>query len=412
MEVGTAGRPDAVLARAAALRARGYSFALATVIRRRPPVSSRAGDKALITADGRIEGWIGGSCSESIVRRQALAALADGQPRLIQIRVDVPADAATAEESDEGQEPGAAGGEGDARVVTVAMTCPSGGEVDVYIEPFVRPPQLIACGDTPLAYALVQMAAMVGFEPVLVYGREAPPEAAVPGGRAISVDALEDFEPVPEAYAVVATMGHFDEECLQRWLAAGVPYVALVASRKRAAAVKEVLAGAGVPAADLERVRNPAGLDLGAVTQEEIAVSILADIIRQRRARLRAHAGMVVGDEVAARLGAEGAGTAAGAAERAAEQPAASTTHTASRPVSTGAATQVAAAASGSRAASDGAAKEAELPAVARDPVCGMEVVPGETRHVAEYEGRQYYFCCPHCKATFLKDPERYVESA
>ncbi|MFS8639994.1 MAG: XdhC family protein [Symbiobacteriaceae bacterium] len=387
MEAGRAGRPDTVLARAAELRARGHSFALATVIRRRPPLSSRAGDKALITADGRIEGWIGGSCSESIVRRQALAALADGQPRLIQIRVDVPAETGTAEENGEGRETGAAGGEGDARVVTVAMTCPSGGEVDVYIEPFVRPPQLIACGDTPLAHALVQMAAMVGFESVLVYGREAPPEGAVPGGQAISVDELEEFEPVPEAYAVVATMGHFDEECLQRLLVAGVPYVALVASRKRAAAVKEVLAAAGVSAADLERIRNPAGLDLGAVTQEEIAVSVLADIIRQRRARLRAHAGMV------------------GAGEEAA-------TPMAARSVPTGVASQVTATRCGSAATPGGVATEAEFPALARDPVCGMEVVPGETRHVAEYAGRRYYFCCPHCKATFLKDPERYVESA
>ncbi|HEY8393881.1 MAG TPA: XdhC family protein [Thermaerobacter sp.] len=404
MELGTAGRPDVVLARAAELRAQGRSFALATVIRRRPPLSSRAGDKALITADGHMEGWIGGSCSESIVRRQALAALADGRPRLVQIRVDAPADAATGGE----HEPGAAGAEGDARVVTVAMTCPSGGEVDVYIEPFVRPPQLIACGDTPLAHTLAQMAAMVGFEPVLVYGREAPPEGALPGGRALSVDELESFEPVPEAYAVVATMGHFDEECLQRWLAAGVPYVALVASRKRAAAVKEVLAGAGVPAADLERIRNPAGLDLGAVTQEEIAVAILADIIRQRRARLRAHAGMAAGDEAAREPGDAGQGEAAGAGQGAVEQPATSSTHTAARPGSAGAAAQVAAGAGASGAAGE----KAELPAVARDPVCGMEVVPGETRHVVEYEGHRYHFCCPHCKATFLKDPERYLESA
>ena len=383
VELGVAVRPDAVLVRAAELRAQGRSFALATVIRRRPPVSSRAGDKALVTADGHLEGWIGGSCSESVVREQALAALADGRPRLVQIRLETPARDAT------GQDHGAAtdAGAGDARVVTVAMTCPSGGEVDVYIEPFVRPPQLIACGDTPLAVTLAQLAAMVGFEPVLVYGREAPAETTIPGGRAVPVDALADFDPAPESYAVVASMGHFDEECLQRWLAAGVPYVALVASRRRAAAVKEVLAAAGVPAADLERIRNPAGLDLGSVTQEEIAVAILADIIRQRRAGLGARTGLAVAG------GAE-PGPAAGA----------------------GSGHQAPGVGPAAASGDDGAAVRPEAagpqPVVARDPVCGMQVRVAEARHVAEHGGRRYYFCCAHCKAAFLRDPAAYAAGA
>ena len=383
MELGVAVRSDAVLVRAAELRAQGRSFALATVIRRRPPVSSRAGDKALGTADGHLEGWIGGSCSESVVREQALAALADGRPRLVQIRLEAPAGDATGQDRDAATDAGA----GDARVVTVAMTCPSGGEVDVYIEPFVRPPQLIACGDTPLAVTLAQLAAMVGFEPVLVYGREAPAEATLPGGRAIPVDALADFDPAPEAYAVVASMGHFDEECLQRWLAAGVPYVALVASRRRAAAVKEVLAAAGVPAADLERIRNPAGLDLGSVTQEEIAVAILADIIRQRRAGLGARTGLAV----------------AGGAE---PGPAAEA----------GSGHQAPGAGPAAASGDDGAAVRPEAagpqPVVARDPVCGMQVRVAEARHVAEHGGRRYYFCCAHCKAAFLRDPAAYAAGA
>ncbi|ADU51601.1 YHS domain-containing protein [Thermaerobacter marianensis DSM 12885] len=384
MAPGVAVRSDAVLVRAAELRAQGRSFALATVIRRRPPVSSRAGDKALVTADGHLEGWIGGSCSESVVREQALAALADGRPRLVQIRLEAPAGDAT------GHDHGAAtdAGAGDARVVTVAMTCPSGGEVDVYIEPFVRPPQLIACGDTPLAVTLAQLAAMVGFEPVLVYGREAPAEATLPGGRAIPVDALADFDPAPEAYAVVASMGHFDEECLQRWLAAGVPYVALVASRRRAAAVKEVLAAAGVPAADLERIRNPAGLDLGSVTQEEIAVAILADIIRQRRTGLGARTGLAVAG------GAE-PGPAVGAGSGHPEPAAAP------------------AAVPGDAGTAVGPEGAEGFPlVVARDPVCGMQVRVAEARHVAEHAGRRYYFCCAHCKAAFLRDPAAYAAGA
>jgi len=235
--------------------------ALATVVRVDPPVSARVGDKAVVTPDGRLSGWVGGACSEPIVIREALAALAEGHPRLVRI---TPAEmrAVVADEAAAVELPG---------VVAAVSTCPSGGGLEVFVEPVGVAPRLLVAGATPVARTLAKLAEVLGYEVTPVSD--------------VEVEGLEPGSAGPDDAVVVATMGHYDEEALAAALRTRAGYIGLVSSRKRAATVFEALRGRDVDAADLDRVANPAGLDLGPSTQEEIAVAVLAELIRQRHRR-------------------------------------------------------------------------------------------------------------------------------
>jgi xanthine dehydrogenase accessory factor len=234
--------------------------ALATVIRVDPPVSARVGDKAVVTPDGRLDGWVGGACSEPIVIREALAALAEGNPRLVRI---TPAEmqAALAEQP-AAEQPG---------VVAAVSTCPSGGGLEVFVEPVGVRPRLLVAGATPVARTLATLAQVLGYEVSAVDDA---------GVERVGRDAAG-----PDDAVVVATMGHYDEEALAAALRTRAGYIGLVASRRRAATVFDALRGRGVDAGELERVANPAGIDLGPSTQEEIAVAVLAELIRERHHR-------------------------------------------------------------------------------------------------------------------------------
>jgi xanthine dehydrogenase accessory factor len=232
-------------------------YARATVVRVDPPVSSRVGDKAVVTGDGRLEGWVGGACAEPIVVREALAALAEGRPRLVRI---TPAELAAAVPAP--PEPG---------VVAAVSTCPSGGGLEVFVEPVGVAPRMLVCGRTPVAATLARLAELVGYE--------------VTGLGDADLDGVRADAAGPGDAVVVATMGHYDEEALQAALRTRAGYVGLVGSRRRAATVFEGLRRRGVADADLERVHSPAGLDLGPSNQEEIAVAILAELIRERHRR-------------------------------------------------------------------------------------------------------------------------------
>jgi xanthine dehydrogenase accessory factor len=255
--------------RVARLGRDGESFAVATVVGRRAPVSSRLGDRAIVFADGRMEGFVGGACSHEIVRTQALAVLASGQERIVSIRPDAASLESTADR------------------VVVPMTCASEGAVDVYIEPFVRPRLLVVVGATPIAAALARIACSLDYRVVrVVDARERADiasDAARYGFTAATLDGLDDLLKRPAAgpddrAVVVATQGHYDEDALAPAFKNGVPYVALVASRTRGATVKALLEEQGVP--DVARLRNPAGLDLGARTAPEVALSILAEMVQ------------------------------------------------------------------------------------------------------------------------------------
>nr|PZN45973.1 MAG: hypothetical protein DIU70_00060 [Bacillota bacterium] len=352
--------PDRLRRLAEELERAGRPYAIATVVRRRPPVSAQVGDKAIITADGELVGWIGGSCSQPVVRRAAVEAIRTGQPRLLRLTTEA-APAAGAEAADPG-------------VTTVPMTCPSAGEVEIYIEPHLGRPRLVAVGATPVVRALGLLGPVVGFDVTLVAEKVEELDLPVEWARRMPLSEFAAAEFPDTTFFVVASAGHYDEEALLRALQTRSPYVALVASRRRAQAVMEVLRAHGLPEEELARIRTPAGLDIKARTQEEIALSVLAEIVAVYRQA-------VAPGSQAAGVGAAGAG-----------------------PGEAGAGTP------GAAPGESGA--PLATPALARDPVCGMEVEIASARHTAEYGGQTYYFCCPHCRHHFLKNPERYLAEA
>ncbi len=334
---------------AAHLVQRGEAFALVTVVRREAPSSVRAGDAAIVTPAGSIHGWIGGSCTQTTVVRESLAALADGRPRLITLAPDAP--------------PG-----GDGRG-TLPMTCLSGGSVDLFIEPQLPPPRLVVLGVSPVAQALVRLGKAMGYAVDAV--DPAADRAAFPDADRVLTDFAElrggAHGPAASRSAVVATMGQWDEEATLAALALEPAYVGVVASRRRAAGLRETLEARGVPAGALERLRSPAGLDLGAQSPEEIALSVLAEIVQAKGARSEGAA-------------ADSAPRTSGGAAQGGRPP---------------------------RTAVDGATAGAW----AQDPVCGMRVAASGA-HQARFGGRTYHFCCAGCRDRFVAEPERYVAAA
>jgi xanthine dehydrogenase accessory factor len=219
------------------------------VVRVEPPTSARPGDKAVITADGRLRGWIGGSCSEPVVRREALRALAEGIPQLVKI--------VAAEEVRQTRKRGE---------LMVATTCPSGGSLDIFIEPRLPRPLLLVFGETPVAETLAKLAELTGFRTKTV---------SHAGLASLSV-------PATDTWAVVATMGHYDEDAAEAALAHPDLDVSLIASTRRAAAVRAELVARGLDERTLERLRTPAGKVRG-VTQEQIALLALAEVVAARQ---------------------------------------------------------------------------------------------------------------------------------
>ncbi len=258
-------RPD-VLALAAELSSKGEPFVLATVVWRRSPSSGKEGATALITPDRKVRGWLGGACAEPTVVREALRLLEEGRPSLLFL--------GPPEELDAHRRDG---------VVTVPIACQSEGALEVYVEPVLPQPQLVAIGRSPAAKALAGLAGGLGWRSVLV-DEDADSSAGTAGTRIVTTMDLADAGVDARSFVVVATQGHYDEEALERALRTPAPYVGLVASRKRAEAILGYLHDRGFDDAALARVHAPAGLDLGHVRTEEIAVAILAEIVQLRAA--------------------------------------------------------------------------------------------------------------------------------
>ena len=238
-----------VLRAAAALAAAAQPFALATVTWRRGPSSGKGGSHALVHPDGRVEGWLGGACAEPTVVRHALDALRDGRSRLLVL------------------------GETDHRdgVTVVAMACSSEGAMEVFVEPVLPSPDVWVVGRSPAVSTLADLATALGWTAHVV-GAE--------GSEPVDLSGVGERSAV-----VVATQGHYDEPALEAALATPAGYVGLVASAKRAGAVKEWLRGRGVDEEQLARVRAPAGLDLGATEHREIAVAVLAELVALKAQR-------------------------------------------------------------------------------------------------------------------------------
>jgi xanthine dehydrogenase accessory factor len=280
-------------------------FVQATVVRAQKPTSAHAGDTALVRADGSIDGFVGGTCAEASVREYGLRVLSANEPLLLRI---VPGDVpATSEDG----------------AVTVANPCLSGGSVEIFLEPRVPAPRVLVVGDSPIAEALVELGRPLGFAVELAPGDDAVPRR-------------------DDAALVVASHGRGEEPALTAALRLGVPYVGLIASRIRGASV---LAALDVTDDQRARVHSPAGLDIGSRTAAEIALSVLAQLVAERRTTERA-------------------------AERMAAAPA---------------------------------------PATAVDPVCGMTVAAVDSSSHVVVDGTTTWFCCAGCRKAFLADPSRYA---
>lgn len=307
------------------LSARGEPYVLATVVWRRAPSSGKEGSTALITADRTVRGWIGGACAEPTVVRESLRAIEEGTPRLLFL--------GTPEELEAHHREG---------VVRVPIACQSEGALEVYVEPVLPQPQLVAVGRSPAALALTSMAAGLGWRTLAVDdGGDASPHTADRVATTLDLSGVDD-----RSYVVVATQGHYDEDALERALATPAAYVGLVASARRAEAVLGYLRDRGVSDAALARVHAPAGLDLGHVASEEIAVAILAEIVQMR-------------------------------AEGALGSPGPAATGTAERHE-------------------------------AVDPVCGMMVDVADARYRTVHDGRTVYFCSAGCMERFQANPANF----
>lgn len=286
-------------------------FAVVTVVRTEPSTSARAGNRAIVFPDGSMEGWVGGGCIQPTARREGLEALAEGEPRLVRITPDTAVD--------------------QPNVRVARMTCASEGTADLYVEPFLPRPTLVAAGDSPVTSTLAAIAPPLGFRFVGL-------------GRGAGLDEKEIPHP-RDTWMVVATFGEFDEDAVEAGIKLKLPYVGLVASERRAGSVLSELRARGYGEEELKVVRSPAGLPIGASGQEEISLSIMAEIVS-----LRAGQRPAVDLEEAA-----------------------------------------------------GTVEEAT------DPICGMTVEVATAGHTSEHGGETYYFCCRACKRKFDEEPEKHA---
>ena len=338
-----------VLRLAARLEGERQPFALATVVRSERPTSGKPGNSALIAADGTMHGWIGGSCTRSEVIRHALEALRLGEPRLLAF--------------------GAAEGRPD-DLVQVSMSCASGGKVEVHINPVLPAPVLLVAGESPVALALLRLGSAMGYQNVATASdNEEVARLADECVRDLTEAAhvYAARPPGTRLFAVVATMGRDDERALARLAAAEPDYLGVVASPKRMRSVRAVLAGLGLGDPEIGRIRGPAGLDIGAETPGEIAVSILAEIVEQSR------------QPPAGRLS---AADSAGVARATSAVP-------------------------GDEASEPAGDTDGDW---ATDPVCGM-TVPVAGSPSSQFQGRTAYFCCEGCRALFDATPEVFASN-
>jgi xanthine dehydrogenase accessory factor len=319
---------DEFLRKVSELRAAESPFAVAIVVKHEPPVSGKPGDKAIIQSNGKVWGWIGGGCVQPLVIREALNAMEEGSPRIVRVAPSAESEPATG-------------------VVNYAMSCHGGGTLEVYIEPVLPRSRILIFGRSLAAQSLARLGKAVGYSISVLApqaSREHFPDADFIG-KELTPGQIENAS---GTYIVVATQGEHDEEALEQSLRTNAPYISFIASHAKAAKIIGFLAEKGVPPEMLRRIKAPAGLHIGPSSAEEIAVSILAEIIQVKK-----------GNPM----------------------------HSAQQEV----------------------AGPSTVSEVVTDPVCGMTVDAGDSNYQSEYGGRLFYFCCAGCKQTFDQQPERYA---
>ncbi len=311
------------------LRNSTEAYATAMIVRRKTPSSGKPGDQAVITADGQIHGWIGGGCTRGIVLKEALLAMKDRKPRLVVI-------SPVKRETDF------------SNTKIYSMTCQSGGEVEVYIAPVLPKPQIVVFGNSHIGMALAKVAKAMDYRVDVV--QNTIDEAVYP--TADNIYGINDFEIIEEhqkSYTVVCTQGEGDLEALAMALKMESQYLAFVSSPIKAQAIYTDLREQGVTFDKLKTIKSPAGLDLGAKLPEEVAISILAEIIKKFR------------DETTAQ--------------------------------------------------NNNKDEALSIPnnEFYMNPVCNIPIKKSTAKHVLEHAGEKVYFCCDGCKVSFEKEPTKYI---
>ena len=327
-----------VLARAVELRRLRLPFVLASVIWRRAPSSGQQGSQAVILSDGTVRGWLGGACAEPTVIVEALACLDHGEPRLLCLG---PSDG-----RDRNRSPatGQADDDGDG-LRSIAMACDSEGAMEIYLEPNLPAPQVVVIGRSPAVDAIAAVATAIGWDAVIIDDGGHPDDHERPELVRTTLD-FGDLVVDPATAVVVATQGHYDDVALSAALGTDAGYIGLVASAKRADAMRDYLRTQGFDDDDLGRISAPAGLDLGRIPNREIAAAVLADLVARR---------------------------------------------------------------AGGELAVDSADASQDRPEEAVDPVCGMSVLVADARYRSVHGDVDYYFCAPGCQQRFEAEPAEFV---
>jgi len=342
------------------LSRRGEPFALATVVWRRAPSSAQPGNQAIVTAAGKVRGWLSGACADSVVIREARKALESGEPQLVLL--GSPEELAA--RADDG-------------ISLVPMQCQSEGAIELFVQPVLPKPHLVMIGRTPMVSTLTSLAKTLGWRTVVVDDR-GDPDAHPDAGLVVTTLDLEAAGVGENSLVVVATQGQYDELAVDKALGTKAAFIGLIASRKRAQAVLDWLRDVDYTEEALARVKAPAGLDLGSLKHEEIAVGVLAELVQFNAARQPSVAASPPGPAPEPKV-----------STTAADAPAAPDRNAAGAPAA--------------------ASAPADAPRDAIDPVCDMLVDIASARFVSEHEGQTYYFCCPACKKKFEADPARYL---
>jgi xanthine dehydrogenase accessory factor len=291
------------------------------------------GDKALIRRSGQLEGWIGGGCVSGIVLKEALDAIRSGKARLVRIGKHL-----VDSQIQEG-------------VMEYKMTCQSEGTVEVFIEPVLPQPHLVVIGKSEIAKSLVRIARATGYR-ITGVGQDANLKTYDKVDELITHYDLSGLKTSPASFIVIATQGDNDEKALLESLKKDCSYIGFVASRKKMAAMSSYLIDAGVDPQKVERIHSPAGIDINAKLPDEVAISILAQIIQVKNSL-----------DVVVSFDQQGSGVGETA------------------------------------------------PSFYINPVCGIPVDMNNPKHIIDYKGEKVYFCCDGCKVKFEKDPEKYIQA-